>query len=174
MRINAIIGACAALVSLAGPADAANVPAALHNKSISISYMTNLNGVSDRGTTSNPSTTMHTIYISDAGRLFSKREAFRGSSSQTGHGDPEQTARAFRFEGNRLIGTRQQLGGGATQLTISFDQGFQSCTASVQHGRESGKPYQWRGLQGELFTAKELPTTSTPTCSIRAGNAFAQ
>jgi len=142
MRISATIGACAALVSIASPADAANVPAALQNKSISISHITNFNGVSDRGTTSNPSTTMHTIYISDAGRIFSKRESFRGSSSHTSHGGPEQTASAFRFEGNRLIGTRQQLGGGATQLTISFDQGFQNCTASVQHGREGGKPYQ--------------------------------
>jgi hypothetical protein len=174
MRNSATIGACAALASIASPAEAANVPAALYNKSISISYITILNGVSDRGTFSNPSNTMHTIYISDAGRIFSKRESWRGSSSQTGHGSPEQTASAFRFEGNRLIGTRQQLGGGASQLTISFDQGFQNCTASVQYGRESGKPYQWRGLQGELFTAKELPTTSTPTCSVRTGNAFAQ
>jgi hypothetical protein len=47
------------------------------------------------------------------------------------------------------------------------DQSFQNCTASVQHGRENGKPYRLRGLQGELFTAKELPTTSTLTCSIR-------
>src|SRR6185437_16157951 len=88
--------------------------------------------------------------------------------------EPEQTAGHFRFEGNHLIGTRTLIGGAAAQMVVSFDPGFQSCTASVHFGRESGKPFQYRGLRGELFTATGVPTASTPTCSVREGNAFAQ
>jgi hypothetical protein len=92
----------------------------------------------------------------------------------TGQAGPEQTAGSFRFEGNRLVGTCKLVGASAMQLVISFDPGFQSCTASVKFGRENGKPFQYTGIHGDTFTATEASTASTPTCSIREGNAFAR
>lgn len=174
MRIIAIAGACVALASTICAAEGADAPAALRNKTISVAYVATVNAVSDRGTRSNPRNVSQTIYISTQGRVFLKRIGSHRADSLTEHGAPEQTAGHFRFEGNRLIGARKQLGGGASEIVISFDPGFQSCTASVHFGRENGRPYQYRGLHGELFTATGVPTTSTPTCSIREGNAFAQ
>jgi hypothetical protein len=174
MRIIATVVSGAALVGITRAAGAADVPTALRNKTILVSYIANANAVSDRGTRSNPRNVAHTIYISSLGRIFTKVDNWHGRDSLTQQGSPEQTAGHYSFDGNRLVGTRKQLGGGASQLVISFDAGFQSCTAAVHQGHESGKPYQYRGLQGELFTATGVPTTSTPTCSIREGNAFAQ
>ena len=59
-------------------------------------------------------------------------------------------------------------------LTVAFDSGFQSCTANVTMGRESGKAFKFKGLDGKTYTATGSPTASTPTCSIREGNPFAQ
>lgn len=174
MRIIAIVGACAALAGVTCAAEAAEAPPPLRNKTISIAYIVTVNAVSDRGTTSNPRNVSQTIYVSSQGRVFLKRSGSHGSNSATHQGAPEQTAGHFRFEGNRLIGTRTLMGGGAAQMVVSFDPGFQSCTASVHFGHESGKPFQYRGLRGELFTATGVPTASTPTCSVREGNAFAQ
>lgn len=173
MKIIAIAGASAVLASTICAAEAADAPPALRNKSISIAYIVTVNAVSDRGTTSKPRNVSQTIYISTQGRVFLKRSGSHGPVSTTHQGAPEQTAGHFRFEGNRLIGTRALIGG-AAQMVVSFDPGYQSCTASVHFGRESGKPFQYRGLRGELFTATGVPTASTPTCSIREGNAFAQ
>jgi len=174
MRIIAIVSACAVLAGAPCAAEAADAPAALRNKSISIAYVVTVNAVSDRGTTSKPRNVSQTIYISTQGRVFLKREGWHGPASTTHQGAPEQTAGHFRFEGNHLIGTRTLIGGAAAQMVVSFDPGFQSCTASVHFGRKSGKPFQYRGLRGELFTATGVPTASTPTCSVREGNAFAQ
>jgi len=44
----------------------------------------------------------------------------------------------------------------------------------MQFGRESGKVFKFRGVNGEMCTVAGVPTASTPSCSIRAGNPFAQ
>jgi hypothetical protein len=113
-----------------------------------------------------------TIYISSQGRIFSQTERQTSVSLRETVQQTPSTS-GLRFEGSRLIGAAPTLGG-AVQMIISFDAGFQSCTASVQYGREVGKAFKFKGLNGETFTAKGVPTASTPTCSIRAGNAFAQ
>jgi hypothetical protein len=153
---------------------AASVPSALYNKSISIAFVASANAVGDRGSPSRSRQVQVTIYVSNLGRIFLQREARSGRRGLTEQRGPETTAGHFRFEGNRLIGTRKLLGGGASQMTISFEPGFQSCTASIQFGRESGTDFKFKGLNGEIYTATGVPTASTPTCSIREGNAFGQ
>lgn len=175
MRIAESVCACAALITMTCTAGAASVPAALYNKSISLSFVVSANAVGDRGSPSRPRQVQLTIYISNLGRIFLQRDARAGRrGALTEQRGPEATAGHFQFEGNRLIGARKHLGGGASQTIISFEPGFQSCTASVQYGRESGTAFKFRGLNGQIYTATGVPTASTPTCSIREGNAFAQ
>jgi hypothetical protein len=49
MKIAAITAACAALVAMAGTAEAANAPAELLNKTISVGWLVNANGVTAAG-----------------------------------------------------------------------------------------------------------------------------
>jgi len=184
MRIAESVCACAVLIAMTCTmtctvtctAGAASVPAALYNKSISVAFTVSADAVDERGApSSRPRHVEMTIYISNLGRIFLQRESRSGRrGALTEQRGPETTAGHFQFEGNRLVGTRKQLGGGASQLIISFEPGFQSCTASVRFGRESGTAFKFRGLNGQIYTATGVPTASTPTCGIREGNAFAQ
>jgi hypothetical protein len=168
MRMIARIGACVGSLGIICAAEAADAPAAFRNKSISVAYVVTVDAVSDRGTTSNPRNVSQTIYISSEGRVFLKREGSHGRDSETHMGAPEQTAGHFSFQGNRLVGTRTLIGG-AAQLIVSFDPGFQSCTASVHFGHESGKPFKYKGLRGEVFTAKgRRPLRRRPARSATA------
>ena len=75
-------------------------------------------------------------------------------------------------DGNRLVGV-MALGSGASQMVISFDSGFQSCTAQILTGGQGGRPMTWTGMDGVVYTSTGSATTSSPSCSIQAGNAFA-
>ena len=84
------------------------------------------------------------------------------------------SAGEFRFDGNRIVrAAKGAFSSGALNETISFDSGFQSCTASIQTGHESGKVYKWKSLDGRNITATSF-TPSNPTCSISEGNALAR
>ena len=39
-------------------------------------------------------------------------------------------------------------------------------------GREGGKAFKFKGLNGKTFTSTGTPTVSGATCSIRDGNPF--
>jgi hypothetical protein len=158
----------------AANAGAAAAPAQLYNKAISIAFSVTANAVADDGTTtSRPRQVQRTFYISSKGRIFSRADRQVGRRGETVERAPEQTAGNFRFDGNRMIGVLP-FPSGASQLTITFDSGFQSCAANIVFGRESGKAFKFKGLDGKNYTATGVPTASTPSCSIRDGNPFAQ
>ena len=161
-------------VALLLPASAAlAAPAQLYGKAISISYSVTANAVAEDGTTSNrPRTVQRTIYVSSKGRVFSRSDRQAGRNSDTVERGPEATSGHFSFQGNRLVGVNTSFISGAGQLVVSFDSSFQSCTASIMLGRESGKAFKFKGLNGKTFTATGTPTVSTPSCSIREGNPF--
>ena len=172
MKAASVAFACTALFLPNVGAQAAGAPAQLHNKTISISFTFMGNGTADDGTTSRPGIIQRTLYISSKGRIFSRSERQAGRMSDTRERDPDSTSGALRFEGNRLIGVNTRFVSGAGQMIVTFDSGFQSCTASITFGRESGKPFKFKGLNGKIFTAVNTPTASTPSCSIREGNPF--
>jgi hypothetical protein len=148
-------------------------PAQLYGKAISISYSVTANAVAEDGTTSNrPRTVQRTIYVSSKGRVFSRSDRQAGRNAETVERGPESTGGHFSFQGNRLVGVNTNFISGAGQLVVSFDSSFQSCTASITLGRESGKAFKFKGLNGKTFTATGTPTVSTPSCSIREGNPF--
>lgn len=155
------------------PAAALAAPAQLYNKTVAVSYTVTANAVAEDGTTANrPRTVQRTIYISSQGRVFSRAERQAGRNSDTVEKDPSSTGGAFRFEGNRMIGVNTSFISGAGQLIVTFDSGFRSCTADVIMGRESGKSFKFKGLNGKTFTATGTPQVSGTTCSIRDGNPF--
>ena len=164
------ISSLALLLPMSG---ASAAPAQLYGKAISIAYSVTANAVAEDGTTSNrPRTVQRTIYISSKGRVFSRSDRQAGRNSDTVERGPESTSGHFSFQGNRLVGVNTSFISGAGQLVVNFDSSFQSCTASVTLGRESGKAFKFKGLNGKTFTSTGTPTVSTPTCSIREGNPF--
>jgi hypothetical protein len=52
-----------------------------------------------------------------------------------------------------------------------FDSGFSSCTASVIEGHSAGT-IRRKGPNGVMYEISSA-TTSSPSCSIQSGNAFA-
>jgi hypothetical protein len=120
------------------------------------------------------------IYISASGRPFVRiRSVTRGgngaideqvgASGKTSIGG-SQTA-DFKEKSLTVISVFQ---GGAQRVQIDFDGNYGSCTASVIAGKEAGfKAYS------RLNGAKELveiqsESTSSATCTIESGNAFAR
>jgi hypothetical protein len=172
---TATIGACATLIAVACVSEAVSAPTALYNKTISVSFTLSFppDAVGDRGGRPQPKLIQRTIYISSKGRIFSQRDERAGNLGNAAQRAPEETAHSFRFEADRLIGVRVGVSG-ASQMIISFDPAFQRCTATVQVGREPGKASKWVGLNGETYSWTGSATVSTPTCSIREGNSFAQ
>lgn len=153
--------------------DAQAAPAQLYNKTVSIAFSVSANAVAEDGTMANrPRSVQRTIYISSKGRVFSRAERQAGRGADTVERGPESTAGAFRFEGNRMVGVNANFVGGAAQMVVTFDSGFSSCTASVVFGREAGKAFKFKGLDGKNYTTTGVPTATTPSCSIREGNPF--
>jgi hypothetical protein len=174
MRLFARVFACAALIAFPCAVKAASVPTALYDKAISVSFSVSSNAVCDNGRAGVPRHVQRTIYISSKGRIFSETQSrLGGNVAETVQRSPENRTMNFRFEGNRLIGVSTHFVSGANQLVVSFDPAFQTCTATMQFGHESGKDFKFRGVGGEMCTVTGAPTASTPSCSIRAGNPFA-
>ncbi len=162
-----------AAFSLVQSSAIAAAPAALMNKTISTSFTVSIPATGSNGSTRSASRSItKRIYISSAGRVFSETSRRAGGQSERAEKGPDVTAKAFRIDGNRLVGV-MALGSGASQMVISFDSGFQSCTAQILTGGQGGRPMTWKGMDGVVYTSTGSATTSSPSCSIQTGNAFA-
>lgn len=166
----------ALIVVVAGSADGAAAPAALYGKSIIVSWgegslqrnvgEPNWRSVS-RGVTMS-------IYISTAGHVFSRQT----NNTRAGTGSTEQVAgqggkRVPVFSGHEMT-MFGPVHGGVRRVSVSFDAGFTSCTATAGFAKEVGRssfnavsPIDGRAL--EIMSVSPGPAT----CSIRNGNVFA-
>ncbi|MBI5320490.1 hypothetical protein [Bradyrhizobium sp.] len=168
-RINTslclLVAACAA-----APASAA--PAALLNKSITVSYATTIPGKKADGTpVSGSRIAMRTIYVSSAGRLFGRVARRDGNAAETKEAGPGEAGNNLRFAGDKIIGV-MKFSSGAAQMTISVDPSGQSCSASIVAGRDNGHPIRWKGVDGTMREATGPVSFSNISCSIASGNAF--
>ena len=164
-----------AAVALGAVSSAANAaPDQLRNKSISVAFSVSIPAKGSNGTTrQNTRQSYRQIYISSQGRVFIKTmKKVKGFSKDREIGPGDGEGGTLRFVGNRMVGVLS-FASGASQLSISFDPSFQSCSASVIMGAESGKPIIWKGLDGVMYTSTGKPSVSSPSCSISDGNAFA-
>lgn len=172
MRAHCAALLCAGIVSIS-PAMAA-APSALLNKTIRTSFSVSVPAKGADGSTLNGARQVtKTIYVSSLGRIFSETARRAGKASQRTEVGPDVTSRAFRFDGSKLIGVLR-LGNGASQMVITFDNNFQTCTTQVLTGGESGSRLTWTGLNGVKYSATGPATTSVQGCSISEGNAFAR
>ena len=77
---------------------------------------------------------------------------------------------ACRFQGSRLVGVIP-YDTGARQITVSFDPAFSSCSATIIEGHSAGI-IRRKGPNGMMYEITQA-TTTTPSCSVQSGNAFA-
>jgi hypothetical protein len=164
--------ATAALLAL-GPATALAAPSELLNKTITVSYTTTIPGAAPGGQAiSGVRNSVRTVYISSQGRIFARVLRRDRDASATKEAGPGEQGNTFRFEGNKLIGV-QSFVSGAAQMVITWDASGQICNATIQSGRDSGRPIQWKGVNGKTFTQTGPVQFSGVSCSIASGNAFA-
>jgi len=170
MKFLKVMASLLIAMLFAAPANAA--PAGLLNKTITVSYTITIPGKKADGTpVSGSRNAARTIYVSSAGRIFSRVSRRDGNASETRDAGPSESGNTFRFAGDKLVGVLQ-LASGASQLTVSFDAGGQSCSAAVVTGRENGRPIKWKGVDGMMREATGHATASNVSCSITGGNAF--
>ena len=161
---------CLLAVCSAAPAWAA--PAALLNKSITVSYATTIPGKKADGTpVTGTRNATRTIYVSSAGRIFGRVARRDGSAAETKEAGPGETGNTFRFVGDKIVGV-MQFQSGASQMTISFDPSGQSCSAGIVAGRDSGHAIRWKMVDGSVREATGPVAFSNISCSISSGNAF--
>jgi hypothetical protein len=121
------------------------------------------------------------VYVSTEGRLFSRRGMTNpkgDSGKREGVGQTGTSAtgglRDSRFQGDTLI-VSTELGTGARLITVSFTNGFSSCTAAINVAIEAGKPtLTVKSLaDGRTFEVKAVSADAV-SCSMSSGNVFAQ
>jgi hypothetical protein len=147
-------------------------PAALLNKSITVSYAVTIPGKKADGTqVTGTRQATRTIYVSSAGRIFGRVARRDGNAAETREAGPGDSGNNYRFVGDKIVGV-MQFQSGASQMTISFDPSGQSCSASIVAGRDSGRAIRWKMVDGSVREATGPVTVSNVSCSIASGNAF--
>ena len=168
-------------VSMSGIADAA--PAQLYGKSVvvSISETRASRPVTGGPTTSSSASSQFSVYISEAGRPFVRSDRMsstrRGTEQKAIDSAPGSKigvseSSGVQFSGNSMILTMRMISG-ARRITVTFDGGFTSCSATVLNAREGDKPMviknRYTGVDREVTSIQ----SSVTGCSIKAGNVFA-
>ena len=158
-------------IGLAGISSALAAPAGMLNKTINVSMSVTIPGKGSDGSTPNPRQIARVIYVSTQGRVFVRATRTVGRMSKESETGPNERPGSIRVAGDKLIGVLP-LPSGAFQIMISFDGSFQTCTANVILGTDSGRPIVWKGLNGVTYTQTGKASVSTPTCSVSQGNPF--
>jgi hypothetical protein len=139
-RIPAAILALAMTTSTAFAA-----PAQLYGKSVIVSWTENRMQTTDRDAapTAVTASGQLSVYVSDKGRPFSRvsMSVSRGRGTRSGQRDSVQgdgSARAVSFSGNSMSTTMPRGNAGALLVSVTFDSGFQGCSAHVVSGKTGG------------------------------------
>lgn len=165
------IAVMSVLALSAVPSNAFAAPAYLLNKTVTVSSTTTASFLANGRPATGTRNTIHTIYISTQGNIFLRRVRYDRSASSAEE-FATSTGINMRFEGAKLVGTAL-FSSGAARMVISFDPTGQSCTASIQFGRDNGRPPSWKGANGVTYTGTGPLVVSNVTCSVTAGNALA-
>ncbi|MEW6639437.1 MAG: hypothetical protein AB1586_02960 [Pseudomonadota bacterium] len=119
------------------------------------------------------------LYVSEQGRTFSRiRFSAPNARGRIKSGTNDQVqgeghARRFDFRGTALNVGMPRGSGGATQIAINFDSGFQGCTARVIVGKTPGAD---RMVARSLITRMPVEVYSAKAggenCRVQSGNVF--
>jgi hypothetical protein len=114
------------------------------------------------------------VYVSSQGRVFNRMQSNSGSSDQVDGQGGDRAARIPSFSGRGMT-IHQPLPALARRIAVEFDAGFNSCSASVILGKESGAA---SGTMRAFGTGRRMEIQSAKasgaTCSVRAGNVFGE
>jgi hypothetical protein len=162
-----------------GSLEAAAAPAALYGKSVTVGWSetSEQRYVGELNFRLVPRSVHMSVYVSSAGRVFSRQtnstSAGSGSTEQVaGQSGGERAARVPVFGGHdmTLFGP---MPGGVRRVSVSFDQGFTSCTATAGLAIEPGKIAHGRSpVNGRPLEIAKV-TAGPASCSVRDGNVFA-
>jgi len=116
-------------------------------------------------------------YVSSEGRVFTRfTGSYRGATGKSEQVAGQGSTRVPRFEGGTMeIFSPYAGGGGMRHIVVTFDSGFGSCSASVTNAGQPGTTV-FRGFSLIEKRPVEFHSVSMSgaTCSVRAGNVFAQ
>lgn len=161
----------AAIVFALHSSSALAAPAGVLNKTITISFAATGMAKGPDGQSKGFTTKIsRIIYVSSAGRLFSRFRATNRGGDRSGEIAPGQGKGSFNFQGERLVGVIPYEVG-ARQITVTFDPGFSSCSVNIIEGH-SGGIIRRKAPNGVMYELSGV-TTASPSCSIQSGNAFA-
>jgi hypothetical protein len=156
----------------------AAAPPQLYGKSIVISWSeTRVFRSDDR-----PQVSQHAmkIYISTAGRPFIRYTSGsrRGTGSREAVGFLSRTGtggmRKLEFQGQSLV-LVASFTNGARQVHAEFDRNYGGCTARVITGKASGvASFTQTSITGRGSIEVQSVSTGAATCSVEAGNVFAE
>jgi hypothetical protein len=156
-------------------------PSQLYGKSVIVSWQEDRVQTTERDAqpTSISASAQLSVYISEAGRPFSRVSMSvtnRRGRTRSGNRDAVQgegSARSFGFHGSTMSATMPRGSAGAMQLLVTFDSGFQGCSARVVAGKAGGSQFtrvnsMVTGHQVDLYSIK----TSGESCRVQNGNVF--
>lgn len=160
------------LLSTTGAIAAGSAPAQLRGKSVTIVW--DESGTYKRSSDGQQRSAVgrlsRIVYISDAGRAFVRGTSVSGTFGNTRETGPEGTGGSVDFSGNSMTSFRVNRGV-ARRLVVTFDPAFSSCTGTLTIGK-SGPGTTIKGFDGQIYEVLSMQP-GTISCSIRAGNAFA-
>ena len=156
-------------------------PSQLYGKSVVVSWTENRMQTTDRSATpvSKTASGQLSVYVSDKGRAFSRvsmavERGRRGTASgQRDAVQGEASARNVGFSGNSMTVTAPRGSAGAMMIRVTFDAGFQGCSARVISGKSGGAAFtrihsMVTGGSYDFYSVQ----TSGESCSIQGGNVF--
>jgi hypothetical protein len=169
-------------LAFAGSLDAAAAPTALYGKSVVVSWSetSQQRYVGETNFRSVQRSMQLNVYISSKGRVFSRTI----HSTSLGTGSTEQVSgqaggehapsvpRISGFSGHEMA-LLTPLPGGIRHISVNFDDGFTSCTATAGFAVEAGKAIATgkSPINGQALEIAKM-SAGPASCSIRDGNVF--
>ena len=119
------------------------------------------------------------VYVSGQGNLFKRLTSVASTGRQIGSKDRAGTggsgpngAGQVSFQGNTMVSTSSS-GGLGRRIRIVLDNSFSSCSAEVISGKSGAGPASVVSVATGQTVQFESVSAGAASCSIQAGNAFA-
>jgi hypothetical protein len=174
LRSLATLVAVEVFLAGAGPVIAA--PAQLYGRSVTVTWTEEREQrlVGEEGLNSVARSAEFSVYLSSTGRPFSRMSfSFRGRSGARDAVGGE-SRRSVNFQGHELK-VVMPMAGGARLVSVTFDSGFQSCSARVLTGKPNGSQ---KIRVTSSITGREIEIVSVrsgaASCRVQDGNVFAE
>jgi hypothetical protein len=173
LKAISYLAAALSTLVISGSASAGAPPVQLHNKTIIVSWsQTNVWRRLSNGQNGSSNVTMEgTLYISSAGRPFTRIKSTAGTYNRGRDVPPDESSGRFRFDGN-IMTSFMGREGLLWRITVRFEPSFTGCDATINVARE-GRAAKVTGVDGDRY--ENLSTrVGAASCSMRDGNAFAR